>query len=171
MPYNHCPLSLNCDWGIFFALFSLTLSYLCLHYNQEVTDMSSLILRNTFNNRDLDFFDNFFGGVFGNDSLTKVYDAHKPQVKETDNDYQIVLAAPGIKKENFDIQVKDNKITISYDVGENENAYSYASKYSKSYTLPTLCNTKSISASYEDGILKVVIPKGEEAKPRQIEIK
>ena len=74
--------------------------------------MSSLILRNTFNNRDLDFFDNFFGGVFGNDSLTKVYDAHKPQVKETDNDYQIVLAAPGIKKENFDIQVKDNKITI-----------------------------------------------------------
>ena len=133
--------------------------------------MSSLILRNTFNNRDLDFFDNFFGGVFGNDSLTKVYDAHKPQVKETDNDYQIVLAAPGIKKENFDIQVKDNKITISYDVGENENAYSYASKYSKSYTPPTLCNTKSISASYEDGILNVVIPKGEEAKPRQIEIK
>ena len=132
--------------------------------------MSSLILRNTFNNRDLDFFDNFFGGVFGNDSLTKAYDVHKPQVKETDNDYQIVLAAPGIKKENFDIQVKDNKITISYDVGENENTYSYTSKYSKSYTLPALCDTKSISASYEDGILKVVIPKGEEAKPRQIKI-
>ena len=51
-----------------------------------------------------------------------------------------------------------------------ENIYAYASQYSKSYTLPPLCNTKKISASYKNGILTVGIPKGEEAKSQQIKI-
>jgi HSP20 family protein len=132
--------------------------------------MSSLILQNTFNNRDLDFFDSLFGEVFGSASLTRAYDVHKPQVKETDNDYQIVLAAPGIKKEDLDIHVKDNKITISYDVRDKESAYSYTSQYSKSYSIPHTCNIKKIAATYEDGVLKISIPKGDQTKTHQIKI-
>ena len=134
--------------------------------------MSSLILRNTFNNGNTPFFADYCGDFSWRDSLIKSFDQdiHRPEVKETDNDYQIVLAAPGITKEDFNIEVKDGKITIAYDVGEKENIYAYASQYSKSYTLPPLCNTKKISASYKNGILTVGIPKGEEAKSQQIKI-
>jgi len=69
------------------------------------------------------------------------------------------------------ITLEGNQITISYDAGENKNSYAYATKYSKSYTIPGDCDLKKITADYKNGVLAVSLAKSESAKPRTIEVK
>lgn len=100
-------------------------------------------------------------------------------IKETDKLHQIQLSAPGYKKDNFKIDIEDNRITISNEfsqenVDENEK-YSYKefkqSSFSRSFTLPENINSDEIKAKYEDGILYIDIPKTEITKKyKKIEI-
>jgi HSP20 family protein len=104
-----------------------------------------------------------------------------PAVDIFDNDNEIILKAelPGLKKEDIDIHVEDNLLTLrgerkrEEEVKEkgffrSERAYG---AFSRSFTLPATVAVKKISADYKDGILAVTLPKAEEAKPRQIEVK
>lgn len=92
-------------------------------------------------------------------------------VKELDNGFEIHVAAPGIKKENFKINLERNILTISSETKtENEEKdekgtftrreFNYSS-FSRSFTLPEDAEPEKIEASYEDGILKVTVPKKE----------
>jgi HSP20 family protein len=101
-----------------------------------------------------------------------VHDRHAPTVRELDDRFDISLAAPGLEKKDFTISVKGNRLTIGYDASEpQETHYAYATKYSKSYTLPNNCDVEKIDASYKSGVLVVSLPKTEAAKPRTIQIK
>ena len=92
------------------------------------------------------------------------------------------MAAPGLSKEDFKLNLSHNNLTISaYKENKQEEKqnekftrreFSYSS-FQRTFTLPTSVDSESIQANYADGVLKIEIPKREKAKvkpPRQIEI-
>ena len=84
------------------------------------------------------------------------------------------LAAPGLKKSDFKIEVTNNVLNISSEKESNkeENNEGFSRKefsyhsFSRSFNLPQSVNKDSITASYTDGVLSVSIPKREEAKEK-----
>ncbi len=127
-----------------------------------------------------------FNGLFDNFFSTELNDWRRnnfsqdnstlPQVniKETKDSFEVEMAAPGMDKDNFDIQLDHQLLTIisqkeSREQVENENytkrEFNYSS-FQRSFHLPDSANADEISASYREGILCISIPKKEEAKPR-----
>jgi HSP20 family protein len=97
-------------------------------------------------------------------------------IKETKDDFSLSLAVPGMKKDDFKIDMEGNMITISCEKEESKeekeakytrNEYNYTS-FSRSFTLPDEINKEKIDARYEEGILKLVLPKKEEVKKTAI---
>lgn len=124
-------------------------------------------LRNLEDNSFSKMFDKFF-----NDSLTVPGSENfNPQVdiSETKNDFQIEVAVPGMKKEDFVIDMKKDQLTISGERKRNEkkgeiNYHSIGTtfgRFSKSFYLPEHIIAEKIDAVYVDGILKINIPKDE----------
>ncbi|MEI6680583.1 MAG: Hsp20/alpha crystallin family protein [Mariniphaga sp.] len=104
-------------------------------------------------------------------------------IRETESGFDVEMAAPGMQKEDFKIELNQNLLTISSEKQSETHAdagkivsrreFSYQS-FIRSFTLPAMVETDQISAKYENGILRVNIPKKEEAKPKpmkQIEVK
>ena len=95
-------------------------------------------------------------------------------IKETKDAYQIEVAAPGFAKESFQVKVEDNTLTISAETkeekleeGEKFTRKEFAqSSFKRSFTLPKTIVADKITAGYENGILKVALPKMEEAKQK-----
>lgn len=122
-----------------------------------------------------EWFDN--GGFMG-----RTMNIPAVNITEQKDSYQVSLAAPGLKKEDFKIDVDGNMLTISSEKEENKEEkdkkftrkeYSYSS-FSRSFTLPEEINKEKIEASYEDGLLKIALPRKEEAKKpaaKQIAVK
>ena len=125
-------------------------------------------------------FDDFFkpwNEWFTNSGLSsKPLTVPAVNVVENRNEYKVSLAAPGMKKADFQIDVEGNMLTISSEKEETKEEkekrftrkeYNYSS-FSRSFTLPDEVNKDKIDAKYEDGILKLVLPKKEEAKKAAI---
>jgi len=104
-------------------------------------------------------------------------------IKETKDDYMLMLAVPGMKKDDFNIDLEGTMLTISCekeekllekDVTFNRKEYNFTS-FSRSFTLPEEVKMELIQARYEDGVLKLILPKKDEAKKlllkKHIEIK
>jgi HSP20 family protein len=89
-------------------------------------------------------------------------------LKETDTKLEIELAAPGLKKEDFKIEVDNNMLIISAEKEEKKESnkkddyvrkeFNYQSFY-RSFNLPDYADENKIEASYKDGILNVIIAK------------
>lgn len=97
-------------------------------------------------------------------------------IKETDNSYSLELAAPGKVKDDFQIEIDHNVLTISSEVKtENEQKddagrytrreFSYAA-FRRAFTLPDSVNADDINANYENGVLNITLPKKQEALPK-----
>ena len=93
-------------------------------------------------------------------------------ITEDKDFYKICVAAPGLEKKDFNIDVEGNMLTISSEKEEKKeeknervtkSEYNYSS-FSRSFTLPDAVMTEKIEAIYEGGELKVMLPKKEEAK-------
>ena len=93
-------------------------------------------------------------------------------ITEDKDKFQVTVAAPGMKKTDFNIDVDGNMLTISSEKEESKDdsnekytrkEYSYSS-FSRSFTLPEEVNREKIEAVYEDGVLKLNLSKKEEAK-------
>lgn len=103
-------------------------------------------------------------------------------ILETDTDLVIEMAAPGMNKKDFKVEIVDNQLHIGYNKErENENnesnhwrkEFSFES-FERYFSLPTIVESEKIAATYTDGILRISVPKKEEArrKPaKKIEIK
>ncbi len=97
-------------------------------------------------------------------------------VIESENDYQIEVAAPGMKKEDFKIDLDKNQLTISSEKKsekKNEKKGSYTRRefsyqsFQRTFTIPEHeVDGDNISAKYCDGVLCINLPKKEEAKPK-----
>ena len=96
-------------------------------------------------------------------------------VKEEDDAFTVEMAAPGMKKEDFQIELKDNILTIKSELKEEKEdtkasytrrEFSYRS-FHRAFNLNNqVVDDAKIKASYQDGILNIGIPKKEEAKPK-----
>lgn len=143
-----------------------------------------LVLRNS--NQVPSLFDRFFDGDlfdwsnrnFSNTNTT----IPSVNIKENADAFMVEVAAPGFEKGDFKIELNLNTLSISSEKKvENETKegevftkreFSYQS-FSRSFTLPQIADGDRIEANYQNGILTVLIPKREEAKPkpaRMIEI-
>jgi HSP20 family protein len=112
-----------------------------------------------------EWFDN--GGFWG-----RVLNIPAVNITEQKNQYEVTLAAPGLKKDEFNIDVDGNMLTISCEKEESKEEkekkftrkeYNYSS-FSRTFTLPEEINKEKIEAKYEDGVLKISLPRKEEAK-------
>ncbi len=123
------------------------------------------------------FFDDFFGKELGdwrrNNFATGDSTLPSVNIKEDDHGFTVELAAPGMKKDDFKVELDHNVLTISSEKQmEHEEEGKYARKefsyqaFSRSFTMPDSAELEKINASYKDGLLTLHIPKKEEAKPR-----
>ncbi len=122
------------------------------------------------------FFDDFFGGDMFSPRATM---GHRTvpavNVQETEDDYQIEVAAPGLKKDDFKVEVNNNVLTISCEKedssedkgkGFSRREFCYTG-FSRSFAIPrNEVDESKIDASYKDGILKITLHKREEVKPK-----
>jgi HSP20 family protein len=90
-------------------------------------------------------------------------------ITESEKNYKVELAAPGLERNDFTLEVQDGVLNISAEREEEENEegenyrrreFSY-NTFSRSFTLPENCNPDKIDAKYEDGILRISLPKKE----------
>jgi len=109
---------------------------------------------------------------FFNDTMTRSGGStFQPRVDivENENAYELHVAAPGMKKEDFSLEVKDNFLTVSGErkfTNEKKDANWHSietqfGSFSRSFSLPENTDSAKINAKYNDGILEVVIPKDE----------
>ena len=154
-------------------------------FNLKMEDKTMSLVR--FSNQVPSMFDRFFEGDlfdwsnrnFSNTNTT----LPSVNIKENPDEFKVEVAAPGFDKGDFKLELNHDVLTISSEKQmENEikddehfskREFSYQS-FTRSFTLPNIADSERIDANYENGILKVSIPKKEESKPkpsRMIEIK
>lgn len=141
-------------------------------WNQPRAERYPRVFGTSFNPVFNELFDDFFGGK----SLSGVLSSKAPavNVSEDKERYHVELAAPGLAKEDFKLNVEDEVLTISVEKKEekNENEKGYTRRefnytnFSRSFTLPETVDTENIKAVYKDGILGIDLPKKEEEKTK-----
>jgi HSP20 family protein len=116
--------------------------------------------------------------AFGDEGIAR--GAWAPSVDIYENKDQIVLEAelPGMKQEDFDLSIENNVITLRGErqfekADETDNYHrverSYGS-FTRSFTLPQTVSSEGATAEYNNGVLRVTLPKREETKARRIQI-
>lgn len=152
-------------------------------FNLNMEDKAMLpILKNR------DFFPSIVDEFFGRDFLPGMFEfqtgINMPSVNivEGKDDFRIEVAAPGLEKNDFKINLENNVLTISSekeDTNEQKEErymrreFSYSS-FRRSFSLPGTVEADKIAANHSNGVLNITIPKKEEAKvkpAKQIEIR
>ena len=97
-------------------------------------------------------------------------------VYQDKDQFTLVVELPGLKKEEIEISLHDDTLTIAGERKREESSEQeflterLYGKFQRSLTLPTAVDAEKVKASYKDGLLQVELPKAEEAKPKQIEV-
>jgi HSP20 family protein len=126
------------------------------------------------------WFNDVFDAIVNDSFINGKLQSKSPAVNiaETENEFHIELAAPGLKKEDFKISLDKNVLSVSVEKKSEETEetkkyskreYSYQS-FVRSFTLPDSADYAKIEAQYTDGILNLNIAKKEEAKIQSREI-
>ncbi len=97
-------------------------------------------------------------------------------ISENKENFTIELSVPGFKKEDFDVKVNENELTVSaeYKIENTEAEKNFTKRefsftsFKRSFTLPETANVESIEGKYDSGILKLVIAKKEENKAKPV---
>jgi HSP20 family protein len=118
----------------------------------------------------LSAFENFWGNDLVNYDMLSKAKLPAVNVKDKDKEYEIEVAAPGFKKEDFTISVENRILTISAEEKEEkevkEDKYTrrefLSSSFTRSFSLPENIDESQICGHYDDGVLHVTIPKGQE---------
>ncbi|MFB6248658.1 MAG: Hsp20/alpha crystallin family protein [Salinibacter sp.] len=113
-----------------------------------------------------------------NGSAEQAVWAPRTDLVESEDAYRIHLDLPGMSKDDLKINYQDNQLTVSGErpsdrSDENEEYVRVERSFGpfyRSFTLPRTVHAENISATYENGVLTIRVPKTEEVKPRQIEI-
>lgn len=122
-------------------------------------------------------FDEFFNSAFSGVDTAVVVNP-KIDISENDAEHKVVAEIPGVGKDEFSIEVVDQKLILkgekSEESKEDSEKYTYRERSTGSFkrvvTLPRNIDSQKIDARLKDGILTITIPKQEDAKPRKIEV-
>lgn len=114
------------------------------------------------------FFGNLEGDLF-NQKQRSLFSKVAVNISERDNDYLVEVAAPGFSKDDFEVEVDGNKLSIRGANSEKkvddevEDKYTHQefsyNEFARTFTLPKDVNTQHIEADYKNGILKVIVTK------------
>lgn len=124
-------------------------------------------------------FDDFYRQAKGEE--TEETSGWSPNVDIIEHENEIVLVAelPGVSKQDIKLAVSNGVLTLSGEKQAPELAKDdcyhcterFFGRFERKFTLPTTVADSKIKADFKDGVLKIVLPKAEEAKPKEIEIK
>jgi HSP20 family protein len=100
-------------------------------------------------------------------------------ISENDNEYTVNAELPGLRKEDIHITYANGTLKIEgerkRDKEEKDTNYHRVErvygKFCRTFQLPTLIKNDKISADFKDGILKINLPKADEVKPKEVEVK
>jgi len=118
------------------------------------------------------FFEDFINNFFG----SNIYNDIPPyNIIETDKEFLIEFSVPGFNKKDFSIEVEENNLKVSKLSSENDKLenkfykrqFNY-SQFEKYFTIPEEVNIDKINSIYENGILKIFLPKIKEFKQSKI---
>ena len=122
-----------------------------------------------FNSRDV--FDDWFSDIFTPTTFLNSRTAGPAtQVKELDDSYQISVAAPGLQKEDFNVQLENNVLHVSYDVEDERPQVFVRKAFSRSWQLPEGVGSEDVGGKYDAGVLIIDINKPEEKNSSVITI-
>ena len=129
----------------------------------------------------VDPFDRMFDALLGGSggSRSTLMRAPETDVVETEREIRVMVEMPGLKRDNIDIDIENNVLTIRGEKREErqegeEGKYHIAERrygtFTRSFVLPRDVDSEDIQARFEDGVLNVTIPKSERARRRRIEV-
>ena len=131
-------------------------------------------MRSFFND---DLFDSFFGDFVRPAAKSNYpYQLMGTDVKENEDNYELEIELPGCKKENVKAELKDGYLTVSAQSGKDEEntvegkyirRERYVGSCSRSYYVGENVKQEDIKARFEDGLLKIVIPKPQLQAPKE----
>lgn len=122
-------------------------------------------------------FDSFFQDADETSTTSALYPS--VDIKETSETIEVYAELPGMTKEDINLSIRDNALHISgekrRDDEEADANYHRVERvfgtFSRAFSLPAKVDMEKVQAVFKDGILHLELPKAEEEKPRQIEIK
>jgi HSP20 family protein len=115
---------------------------------------------------------------FGGDGERGLYWGPNVDIVENEDGYEIHAELPGVRQEDVKLSLNNNVLTLTGEKKqevkeERDNVLrlerSYG-RFERSFSLPTTVQSDKVRAAYNDGVLKIVLPKAEQAKARQINI-
>src|SRR5262245_46970713 len=114
-------------------------------------------------------------------SSTSFFEGWEPTMDIYEDKDRITVKAelPGMRKEDIEVSLHGNTLVLSGErkheeqsgKGETYRAERWFGRFQRSITLPQPADTNNIQASYRDGVLTITLPKSEESKPKQIQVK
>ena len=144
------------------------------HYPQS--DLSAALERLTNMRAEMDrVFESTVGSFSGSSAPLSRWNP-AVNVYQDKERFTVVVELPGFKKEEIEISLHEDTLTIAGERKREESSEQeflterLYGKFQRSLTLPTAVDAEKVKASYKDGLLQVVLPKAEEAKPKQIEV-
>ncbi|MGH9857245.1 MAG: Hsp20/alpha crystallin family protein [Acidobacteriota bacterium] len=125
-------------------------------------------------------FDELFNQFFEEKAFNGTAQTWSPtsDIFETEDHVKIHLDLPGMTKENLDIQLTENNtLTVrgerkfeKVDKAKYHRVERFYGNFMRSFVLPSNVEANKITATFKDGVLEIVLPKAESAKPRKIAI-
>lgn len=124
-------------------------------------------------------FDDFFGLMPARRDGTSAVWAPAVDIREDVDNYFVEAELPGMKKEEIEIELENNVLSIrgerKFERKQDSENYHFVERsygtFYRSFSLPKNVDGENISAEYKDGVLHVAIPKKDEVKPKKVEIK
>lgn len=127
-----------------------------------------------------DRLDRMMGEAFPGFRRDDSFGAWVPPVDVFERAENLVIRVelPGVDKDDLDVQIENGVLTLrgerkrdaDFDEDKAYRVERVYGAFTRSFTLPTTVDASRIAASYKDGILEIVVPKMEEAKPRRVKI-
>ena len=121
--------------------------------------------------------DRLFGKFFGELSPMEVFGSCVVDIREDDRNVYVDAELPGMKKDEIDVSIENGLLTISGEKkiepetrGQEDLKERYYGRMYRCLTLPSAVNEDKVKATMQDGVLRIVLEKNEEAKPRRIPI-
>jgi HSP20 family protein len=112
-----------------------------------------------------------------NENVTRAW-APRVDILENESAYQVTAELPGVKKEDVEITVENNLLTLKgerkFEKDVNKEQYHRIERaygtFARSFTLPNRVSQDQVQAKFDNGLLTITIPKAAEARPKKIEI-
>lgn len=132
--------------------------------------MSGITLWGGRNNHDIfDAMDVWADRIFGAPPAMNSV-GPKTNVKKTEEGIEVSLSVPGVNKEDININVNNNLMTVSYKSPDGEDKSFATNSFRKSWTLPENTDPEFITAKSENGILKLSVPTGQTTTSRTVTV-